>query len=40
MAPRLIPREGIFTADFALSIFQSTALNPAILYAKFHRAPG
>jgi all-trans-retinol dehydrogenase (NAD+) len=30
MAPRLIPREGIFTPDFALSIFQSTALNPVL----------
>ena len=30
MAPRIVPREGIFTSDFFLSIFQSTALNPLL----------
>lgn len=30
MAPRVIPREGIFTADFGLSVLQSTVLNPVL----------
>jgi all-trans-retinol dehydrogenase (NAD+) len=30
MAPRLIPREGIFTTDYALTVFQSTVLNPVL----------
>jgi len=30
MTPRLIPREGILTPDFILSILQSTVLNPVL----------
>lgn len=30
MAPRLVPREGVFTSEFALSVFQATALNPVL----------
>lgn len=30
MAPRLIPREGIFTPNYALSVLQSTVLNPVL----------
>lgn len=30
MAPRIIPREGIFTGDFGLAVLQSTVLNPVL----------
>jgi all-trans-retinol dehydrogenase (NAD+) len=30
MSPRLIPREGIFTPDFGISVLQSTLLNPVL----------